>query len=58
VVQLERLSSLEAAGDGHSQVLSQVHDTTSFIEVPALDAGQYRLEIAMRRSLFLPTKKW
>ena len=58
VVQLERLSSLEADGEGHSQVLSQAHDTTSFIEVPALAAGRYCLELALRNSLFLPTKKW
>jgi hypothetical protein len=30
----------------------------SYIEVPWLDAGRYRLEIVIRRSLFLPTKQY
>jgi hypothetical protein len=30
----------------------------SYLEVPWLDAGRYRLEITIRRSLFLPTKRF
>jgi hypothetical protein len=58
VVKLERTSSLEGDKEAPAQAVSQAHDTTSFIEVPALEAGQYRLEIVLRRSLFLPTKQW
>jgi hypothetical protein len=39
VISLERLSSLEADGEDISQPLSETHDSTSFIEVPALAAG-------------------
>ena len=58
VIKLERLSSLESDGEDTNNPLSETHDTSSYIEIPSLDAGQYRLEIALRRSLFLPTKKY
>jgi hypothetical protein len=54
VIELELTSSLE--GDKEtSPVLSLENDMASYIEVPALEAGQYTLEIALQRSLFLPT---
>lgn len=53
----ERSSSLE--GDkGASGALATVDDMATYLEVPWLDAGRYRLEIILRRSLFLPTKKF
>lgn len=46
VIELELTSSLE--GDKEtSPVLSLENDMASYIEVPALEAGQYTLEIAL-----------
>jgi hypothetical protein len=30
----------------------------SYVEIPWIQAGRYRLEIVLRRSLFLPTKMY
>ena len=57
VIQLERTSSLEGEGPA-PRALSTAHDMATFAEVPELDAGQYRLEIALQRSLFLPTHQY
>lgn len=58
IVSLERISSLEGESTTSAGAVSTAHDTTTFIEIPALEAGQYRLEILVRRSLFLPSKKY
>lgn len=39
VIKLERLSSLEADGEDTNSPLSELHDTSSYIEVPSLAAG-------------------
>ena len=52
IVQLERTSSLQGA-----RPASHEHnDMATYIEIPALEAGNYELEIALQKSLFLPTK--
>jgi len=56
VVELELTSSLEGEGDSAPSLTTE-NDMASYIEVPALDAGRYVLEIALQRSLFLPTKQ-
>jgi len=57
IIQSERTASLE--GDRESGTpLSAASDMASFVEVPKLDAGRYRLEIVIRRSMFLPTKQY
>lgn len=33
-------------------------DMASYIELPHIEAGKYTLEITLRKSLFLPTKKF
>lgn len=54
---VERTSSLE--GDRESGTpLSAASDMASYVEAPWLDAGRYRLEVVLRRSLFLPTKQY
>ena len=55
-VELELTSSLEGERDS-TPTLSTENDMASYIEVPALDAGRYVLEIAIQKSLFLPTKR-
>lgn len=55
--QVERTASLE--GDRESGTpLSAASDMASYVEVPWLEAGRYRLEIVIRKSLFLPTKQY
>jgi hypothetical protein len=57
LTQVESTSSLE--GDRESGTpLSEASDMASYVEVPWLEAGRYRLEIVLRRSLFLPTKQY
>jgi hypothetical protein len=43
IVQLERTSSLQ----GGKPVTHQHHDMVSYVEIPALSAGNYQLEIAL-----------
>ena len=38
--------------------ISAEPDMATYVEVPALDAGRYRLDVILRRSLFMPTKKY
>jgi len=57
VIQLERTSSLEGEGrktDGEVNAA----DMASYIEVPTLAQGSYRLEIAVQKALFLPTREY
>ena len=56
LVQLEKTSSLE--GDEAGTPVSTAKDMATFVEVAALDAGRYYIEIALQRSLFLPTKQY
>jgi hypothetical protein len=54
LTQTDSTSSLE--GDKESGTpLSDASDMATYVEVPWLDSGRYRLEIVLRRSLFLPT---
>jgi hypothetical protein len=43
IVQLERTSSLQ----GSKPVAHQHHDMVSYVEIPALAAGNYELEITL-----------
>ena len=55
IIKVDRTSSLEA----HAvQGLSTDNDMATFIEIPSIDAGNYMLEVVLRRALFLPTKKY
>lgn len=69
LVATERSSSLRPKDDGtgewggelsHANVtaVSEDDDMATFLEVPGLAAGRYLLEVTLRRSLFLPTKKY
>jgi hypothetical protein len=54
LAQTDSTSSLE--GDKESGTpLSAASDMATYVEVPWLDSGRYRLEIVLRKSLFLPT---
>jgi hypothetical protein len=54
LAQPDSTSSLE--GDKESGTpLSTASDMATYVEVPWLDSGRYRLEIILRRALFLPT---
>jgi len=57
LTQIDRTSSLEGDRESGSP-LSDAADMATYLEVPWLDAGRYRLEIVIRRSLFLPTKQY
>jgi len=57
IIQVERTASLEGERESGT-ALSAASDMASYVEVPWLEAGRYRLEIAVRRSLFLPTSRY
>ena len=57
VVKLERTSSLEGDETSPKTISSQA-DMASYVEVPQIPAGHYRLEIGIQKALFLPTKEY
>ena len=57
IIAVEKLASLEEITNDQKD-LSMENDFISFIEVPKIDAGTYRLEILVMKGLFLPTQKF
>ena len=57
MVKIERTSSLE--GDESSpKLISSEADMATYVEVPSIPAGHYRLEVGVQKALFLPTKQY
>jgi hypothetical protein len=57
MIAVERTSALEG-NERVSPFVSRVKDMTSYLEIPKIEAGRYKLIIEVPRAYFLPTKKF